>query len=332
MSESKDIDYLFISAQIRSMETNLLTKEQMERMIDARSLDDSVKILSECGYGDFSDLSIKEVEKRLQSARLNMYDDLYSNVPDVNIIDVFRMKFDYHNIKVILKSDFSEEVSERLLVDCGRVPLKELKEAMAQMNLQNLPAGMSAAVASARESLALTKDPQVSDFILDNACYEDMMEAAEASGSSFLVGYVKIIIDSINLRSAVRLMRRNKDLNFARTVLLSGGNVSVENILSAISAGGNFEALFSYGELKEASEVGSGIVKGGRMTEFEKLCDNAVMDYLSGSKYAPFGAEVLIGYIYAKEAEFSAIRIILTGRISGLEPDIIRERLREAYV
>ena len=34
----------------------------------------------------------------------------------------------------------------------------------------------------------------------------------------------------------------------------------------------------------------------------------------------------------AKEAEILAIRIILTGRLADLAPDIIRERLREAYV
>ena len=33
-----------------------------------------------------------------------------------------------------------------------------------------------------------------------------------------------------------------------------------------------------------------------------------------------------------KENEFTAIRILLTGKLAGLEPDTIRERLRDAYV
>lgn len=40
----------------------------------------------------------------------------------------------------------------------------------------------------------------------------------------------------------------------------------------------------------------------------------------------------LIGYLYAREAELTTIRIILTGRLAGLDTDAIRERLRDSYV
>ena len=40
----------------------------------------------------------------------------------------------------------------------------------------------------------------------------------------------------------------------------------------------------------------------------------------------------MVGYLYARENEFTAIRTILSGRMAGLDADTIRERLREAYV
>ena len=46
----KDTDYLAISARIRAMETGLLTRERMEQLLEARSDDEAVKILQECGY------------------------------------------------------------------------------------------------------------------------------------------------------------------------------------------------------------------------------------------------------------------------------------------
>ena len=45
-----------------------------------------------------------------------------------------------------------------------------------------------------------------------------------------------------------------------------------------------------------------------------------------------FGEAPVIAYLAAKEAEIVAIRIIMTGRLAGLPTDVIRERLREAYV
>ena len=56
------------------------------------------------------------------------------------------------------------------------------------------------------------------------------------------------------------------------------------------------------------------------------------MDYLSDGRRVPFGVEPILGYLYAREAEATTIRIIMTGRMAGLDTDIIRERLRESYV
>ena len=84
--------------------------------------------------------------------------------------------------------------------------------------------------------------------------------------------------------------------------------------------------------LRAAAEAGEAAVKGGSLTDFEKLCDDAVLHQVATAKQVPFGPEVLIAYVAAKETEFTAVRIIMAGRIAGLKPDVIRERLRESYV
>ena len=40
----------------------------------------------------------------------------------------------------------------------------------------------------------------------------------------------------------------------------------------------------------------------------------------------------ILGYLIAKEAEWTAVRIVMAGRLAGLSADAIRERLRDAYV
>ena len=50
MSKIRDTDYLTISARVRAMENRLVTRERMERMVEARSDDEAVKVLTECGY------------------------------------------------------------------------------------------------------------------------------------------------------------------------------------------------------------------------------------------------------------------------------------------
>ncbi|MEG1500804.1 MAG: V-type ATPase subunit, partial [Clostridiales bacterium] len=297
-----------------------------------RSVEEAAKVLSQCGYGDFSRINLKAVEEKIEDMRREIYDDLLSDIPDMGIRDVFRIKFDYHNIKVVLKSDFSEEKSQRLLVDAGRLPIEELQEALFQMDLQNIPPIMAESITAARESLAVNGDPQLADFILDKASYEEMLAAAEATDIDFLVGLVRLMIDAINLKSIVRALRLDKDTDFMRKLLLPGGDFSIDSIILLAGTGSNFESLYSSGELAKAASLAGSLTKGGSLTELEKLCDNAIMEYLGTARYTAFGPETVIGYLYAKEAEFSAIRIIMTGLIAGIDIDIIRERLREAYV
>ena len=68
------------------------------------------------------------------------------------------------------------------------------------------------------------------------------------------------------------------------------------------------------------------------MTEFEKLCDDAVGDYLAGAQFVPFGEAPLLGYLAARETEYTNLRILLLGRSTGLPADVIRSRLRASYV
>lgn len=54
--------------------------------------------------------------------------------------------------------------------------------------------------------------------------------------------------------------------------------------------------------------------------------------YMQQAKYVAFAEQPLLGYVSAKDNEFTAIRIIMTGRLADLPADVIRERLRNAYV
>jgi len=70
----------------------------------------------------------------------------------------------------------------------------------------------------------------------------------------------------------------------------------------------------------------------GSLTKLEKLSDNYIMNYVKKSRFVTFGVEPLIGYLVAKESEIRNVRIVMVGKINGISPEIIRERLRETYV
>ena len=233
----KDTDYLFLSARIRSLEKDLLTSQRLEQLLQSPSVENCSQLLSDLGYAPIRDEA--SLQSSLKRQREAVFAELERFMPEKQLLDVFRIKYDYHNIKVLLKAP---EGAERLLMDAGTIPVSELQRKYADSgNWQFLP--------------------------------RDMAEAA-----------------------------------------------------------GKAAALFRSTALREAAELGEAAVKGGSLTDFEKACDNAVLRTAAGARRVPFGVEVALGYLIAKEAEWTAVRIVMAGRLAGLSADAIRERLRDTYV
>ena len=100
MTPIKDTDYLAVSAWLHAMETRLLTPEKVERLLEAASETEARKLLTECGYAEALPL-----EEALREHRETLYKELAAAVPDPRLIELFQLKYDYHNIKAILKAE-----------------------------------------------------------------------------------------------------------------------------------------------------------------------------------------------------------------------------------
>ena len=328
MSNKKEA-YLCVSAMLRAREPKLLSNDKAERMLDAASYDEAAKILTDCGYPDMSQMKADELEECLAQRRSAIFDELGKLSPDHELVDLFKLKYDYHNAKTIIKAEATGSDPVPLLSDAGRVPGRKLLEIYNEDKGILLPEKLASAMAEAKAVLARTSNPQLSDFVLDKSWFSELRAAADKLGSPFLKGYADLLIDSANLKTAVRTMRMGKNQDFLAGVLIPGGSVSTQRIAAATDKE-SLAALYSGGILEKAAVLGGEALDGG-MTKFELACDNAVNEYLRGAKLISYGCEPVAAYMAAVEGEIQAARMILTGRLAGVKPQVIRERLRDLY-
>ena len=191
---------------------------------------------------------------------------------------------------------------------------------------------LAQAMVDAAAILARTANPQAADFALDRAYFAQMLALCDGlSDGGFAKGYVQLQIDGANLRAAVRTRRMAKDADFLRNALVSGGTIGTDRVLAAFESAEALTALYANTWLSNAASAGAAAMSGGALTAFELLCDNALMDYIRAAKLRSFGAAHVSAYLAAMENETTAARMILTGRLAGLQPAVIRERLRETY-
>ena len=259
-----------------------------------------------------------------------MFHELETLVPNTAALDLFRLKYDYHNAKVLVKSEAMHRNDASLLSSSGRVAPETVQKRFQEDRLRDLPGELGSAAEEARNLLARSANPQLSDFLLDKAYFREMNALADELDSDFARGYVALLADSTNLRSAVRILRMGKDIGYLQEALVAGGSVSEERLTQGISGEG-LASVFAGTALTKAAQLGTEAVSGGTLTAFELACDNAVADYLSNAKLCSFGEESVIAYLAGTENELTAVRMILTGRLAGVPSDTIRERLRDLY-
>lgn len=328
MSKVKDKDYLGLTAMLRAREAKMLDRDRMERML-AAGAGDAAKLLTDCGYEDMSAMNASEIDIALGEHKNKIIEELTRMCPEKELVDIFRIRYDYHNAKALVKAAKLGSDPDRILSGGGRVKPEVLKAALEEGSFRDIPVRLAKAMEEAQLALAKTGNSQAAEFIMDRAYHRELEEIADKQGSQYLRGYVKILIDAANLGSAVRMVRMNKSADFMMTALFEGGNASAAAVCEAAAGGDALADLFRAGPLAEAAALGAEAMRGGSMTRFELACDNAVTSYLGRAKLISFGAEAVVSYLARLESEITAIRMILTGKLAGIDPAVIRERLRD---
>ena len=328
----EDIEYLYISTRLRAHENNFLGREGLMRLASARGYDDVIKLLSEHGWAKFDPNNSSELEQQITSKRQEMFDILERYAPDIKIIDVFRLKYDYHNIKVLIKSAALNIDAEYLLSGAGTIAPEKMLKAFREKDFSLLDSHMKIALQEAADMLSRTGDPQLSDLLLDREMAARMLLLSENTLSEFLTGYVKLLIDSGNLRVFTRAALCKKSHDYLRRAIFPGGSFG-SMLLSGDISPDMIKSRVGNGPLAEAADAAAMAVEaGGSLAALDLACDNALLNYLRPSRIAPFGETQLIAYMQAFESELISVRTILSGRIAQMSEDRIVERLRMSYV
>ncbi len=321
--------YGFAVGKVRVLQTRVFRQATYERLIDAGTYAEQRKILSDSVYGAYLEGAdtVEQVEAALERA----LDDAYrfldeAKLPDA-IVRFFRVRYDYTNARAIIKARVVGAASEGLLRDLGTAPIEVLEGPVERWpeHLRTLATELIPAAESDEEPPSTERI----DATCERAMYAELRRLARASGSPFLKDLVALEIDLANARAAIRARRKGLPLSVLREGLIEGGTLSHKALEKAYAL--PFDAFV---------EV---LARGPRLkgipasdledpARLDVITDDVAVRFLRSGRLVPIGAEPVIAYVIAREAEIKAVRTLLVGKLSGLGPDALRARLREVYV
>ncbi len=347
--ETMDTRYTYAVGKIRALESKLLNKNKLERILESANIQDMFRELEETEYSE--GLIGGEDGNRIEEILRYQMNKVYKLVDNLSlepgITNLFLISRDIHNLKVFLKAKLKNIEGKLPAVEAGLFPVEKVKKMVQQGDYKELPKIIAEAGISADKQFSEDSDHQVVDILLDKAKYDYFFEVLAKHKSPFLRKLLEIKIDLANIKTFIRLKIRDKEKTPALSeekshqrrklinkLLISNGKISKKTLLELFK--GSLPDLtqklhFSdYGKIvKEGIEY---YQKNSNLTHLEKIFDDYFINFMKQAKYVVFGIEPIIGYLFAKEYEVRNIRTIILGKFNHLPQEMIRESLRETYV
>ena len=328
------MDYGQSVVTIRILEKRLLTRNRLERMIEAQTPEEVLKLLGETEYSqDMADIhGSQDYEIILKRETERVFSIVRNMIKNTGIVDVLSLKYDYHNLKVLLKSKITGKDFSSLLMQAGTIDASKFKVKFETQS-NDLPQEIIEAIDEAQKDFEENHNPQRIDIIVDKHYFRNLSRLAKEIDVKVITDYVEGLIDFQNMITLFRVQKQKRDARFLETVIFEGGTISKNKIVASIND--NTDTILN--KFKK-EKLGTYLVKGleafsetKRLSELEKISDNYLMELNKESKYVVFGPEPLFTYLVAKEREINAVRMIMVSKINNISSDKIRERLRETY-
>ena len=98
-------EYTYAVSRLRAMENRKIDTSAMQQMAEAESFESAWKLFMETCYGQWAaemgnNLSYDSL---LEAELAYTYGELRKFVPDLQLVQLFQIPYDFHNLKVILK-------------------------------------------------------------------------------------------------------------------------------------------------------------------------------------------------------------------------------------
>ena len=317
---------IYANARAKALSKNLLGEDRLNRMVDAPTAEDAIKILSEVNFGDgISVDSAIDFEKLIDAEQKKFFAFLKENGSPKNEAKFFLLKNDFHNAEVFIKGKHLRKDFENMTAPDGIIDKGVLKDCIMGDEYGDLPEQMGKALLQCDADFVGGKaSGQSVNEIMTKAYYEELFRACAKDKTLSKIYTFKV--DCINIGIALR----TRNFLLAKSAFLPHGKIKDETLKDLCE-----ENLESLAEKMKGTEYSSIInlaleqnLKGDPLSDFEKVIEQYPLELLKKEKYNFEGNFQFLIYCFTRVAEINDVRIILVGLINGLDKLEIKRKLR----
>ena len=321
----------FASIIIKSNELKILGNDRIIKLMACENAQAAACLLMEWGYGS------SEIESPYQYPRLisremeKTYALIRKISPDPEITDLFFLRQDYHNLKVLLKSEETGiGASGKNLMKSGVCDLSGLLQAVQEKKYGCLTEHMKRALLDLDKAFSMTRDVSSIDIALDKAYAEEVGKRIRDK-KGFIKKYFSLFFDFENILILLRAKEAGLSKDLFLRALLPGGMVSNATLEKAYETPReDLKGILARGE--HAAGIGAALdefFSSGTLGVLEKFRDDTLLKTAGAEKNDLFSIAPVIYYMIQKEREAKAVKMAMTAKLFDMKTDDIQKILVE---
>lgn len=330
-------DYSQLNTAISVKEQSFLSRANLVQLLNAVDDEQLALYLEGTPYSvPLAEIRQHDVlDQTIMKALAADYDFAYQQCPDPNLVNVFGLKYVYHNLKLFLKMRAIGRDLSHLLIPIGPYPLEALKHLSLTLESDLCDPLIVEEVAQTWSEYKDYENTVAIDMGMDSAYFRHLRVIADQSDFPLLQELVDAKIDFFNAITALRALAQDKPNSFAYQLMSRKGTKRPKEMLHLAKDGqlaswfNAFNAL-PYTKVFDSyvQAMQSGKIQASQMEQLQDLylthlVNSASLDALSGGQ--------ILRYLNGCEMEAVNLRLILLGRANGIAKEAIEERMRLGY-
>ena len=318
--------FVFQNAQIKSRESKLLTLQGVQRLFDAQNVKDAMKVVIELGLAN----GMTTEDEDFDTVFKNEEENLCTLLKEMNVkgaLDVFLLENDYVNLKIASKAYATKSDDAHFLPD-GLYETQKIVEALNAEEIVGFDKHFLSAIKGVLEILnGENPNPRAIDNYLDKKMYEHIFSSVSKSGKEAKAYYEKKV-DFANIGAFARAQKLGLDEEFFRACFIEGGKIPLAKFIEQDTTLDTF-ALNMKGT--EFEKISSDLAQSKNVVAFEVTSESALLKEWKDADFDMFSIAPIVAYYLTKKTELKVVKLIVAGIKNHVDPQIIKERMRELY-
>lgn len=318
--------FVFQNAQIKSRESKLLTLQGVQRLFDAQNVKDAMKVVIELGLAN----GMTTEDEDFDTVFKNEEENLCTLLKEMNVkgaLDVFLLENDYVNLKIASKAYATKSDDTHFLPD-GLYETQKIVEALSAEEIVGFDKHFLSAIKGVSEILkGENPNPRAIDNYLDKKMYEHIFSSVSKSGKEAKAYYEKKV-DFANIGAFARAQKLDLDEEFFKACFIEGGKIPLAKFIEQDTTLDTFALKMKDTEFEK---IASDLAQSKNAVAFEVASENALLKEWKDADFDMFSIAPIAAYYLTKKTELKVVKLIVAGIKNHVDPQIIKERMRELY-